>query len=99
MLEAEVTDLDVQPDPTEIQYVGWGGRYRTVTGDCYLGIGVFRTPSYGIRRVIWDAAFGYVSGFRKRDILYYIFTRSFSERVAMRVIEWEGERRAREQSE
>lgn len=57
-----------------------------------LGRGCFRTPDYGIRRALWDAAFGYVSGFRKRDIIYYLLTRSLSPRIAARTIAAEQKR-------
>jgi hypothetical protein len=36
-----------------------------------------------------------VSGFRKRDIAYYVITRSLSERLSDRVIEWERRRNDR----
>ncbi len=80
ILIAEPTDDDL------VQHVGWGGTTRTVHTEMDLGRGVWRTPDYGIRRALWDAAFGYVSGFRKRDILYYVLTRSLSSRVEARVI-------------
>jgi hypothetical protein len=73
-------------DPTNVQYVAWGGTTRTLTTTIDLGRGVHRTPDYGIRRAIWDAAFGYVSGFRKRDIAYYLLTRSISRRIERRTI-------------
>jgi hypothetical protein len=90
--EAQVTYLDGPFDPMEVNYLGWGGTHRTVTADMDLGVGVFRTAQYGLRRAIWDAAFGYVSGFRKRDIAYYIVTRSLSERIANRVMARESNR-------
>lgn len=72
-------------DPTRpdevIDYVGWGGTTRQVVTDCELGRGVRRAPAYGLRRAVYDAAFGWVSGFRLRDIAYFILTRSLSERV------------------
>lgn len=92
MLEAEITYLDGPFDPTEVQHIGWGGKLRTVTANMDMGVGVFRTPPYGLRRAIWDAAFGYVSGFRKRDILYYILTRSLSERVETIIMQREAGR-------
>jgi hypothetical protein len=64
-------------------YIGWGGTLRTVRCDMDLGIGVMRhdlsKPSIG--SVMFDIAYGYVSGFRKRDILYYVVTRSLSRRL------------------
>lgn len=82
------------PGPV-IQYVGFGGTIRSVTTDMKLGRGVWRTPEYGLRRAVWDAAHGYVSGFRIRDIAYYLVTRSFSERIAERVIAWEQSKETR----
>jgi hypothetical protein len=80
-------------------YVGFGGRTRTIQTDFYLGRGVFRVERHrGLRRAIWDAAYGYVSGFRKRDIAYYLVTRSLSFRVFVAVLKWE-RRRARERGD
>lgn len=64
-----------------IRHVGWGGRVAKVQTDMQLGRGRRRAPDYGLRRAVWDAAFGYVSGFRVRDIAYFVLTRSLSERV------------------
>lgn len=89
MLEAKIEYLDGAFDPTEVHHIGWGGKTRVVKADMNMGVGVFRTPPYGIRRAIWDAAFGYVSGFRKRDILYYVLTRSLSKRIEAAVIQRE----------
>lgn len=69
-----------------VEHVGWGGTTRTIETDMDMGRGVWRTPDYGIRCAVWDAAFGYVSGFRKRDILYFLLTRSLSRRIEARVI-------------
>jgi len=72
-----------------ITYVGWGGKPAHVPADFNLGHGHYRgAPAYGLRRAVWDAAFGYVSGFRKRAIVYYVITRSFSRvvcEIAMRL--------------
>lgn len=76
---------------TESQYVGWGGTTESVTPDIMLGVGSTRgLPQYGIRRAIWDAAFGYVSGFRKRAIVYYLLTRSLNRRLSQWAMEREG---------
>lgn len=61
-----------------IPCVAFGGRTRMVRTDMDLGRGRFRTPEHGLRRAVWDIAHGYVSGFRKRDIAYYVLTRSFA---------------------
>lgn len=75
-------------------YVGVGGHIRKINVDFELGQGCWRVANeYGIRRAIWDIAFGYVSGFRKRDIAYYVLTRSLSRIVCESVIEWEAKRR------
>lgn len=73
--------------PDQVTYIGLGGTWRAVHTEMELGRGVWRTPMYGLRRAIWDAAFGYVSGFRKRDILYFVLTRSLSRRFAAWVID------------
>ena len=62
-----------------IHYVGFGGKTRKIVANTDLGYGVFRAPEYGFRRAVWDFCHGYVSGFRLRDILYFIATRSFKK--------------------
>ena len=64
--------------PSDMQWVGFGGKTKEYRGLLYeLGQGVPRkVPGWGIRRAIFDLAFGYVSGFPVRDILYFVFTRS-----------------------
>tara|TARA_R100000365_G_C2747226_1_gene76958 strand:- start:4294 stop:4677 length:384 start_codon:yes stop_codon:yes gene_type:complete len=89
---AQVIYLDAPPDPTEVQHVGWFGRTRTVQATLPLGLGVDRAPEYGIHRALFDIAYGYVSGFRLRDIAYYIATRSLSRRICHAVIRWEQRR-------
>lgn len=66
-----------------IQHLGFGGRSRVIESDIDLGRGRLRIDPnrHGFRMAVWDAAFGYVSGFRVRDIAYYIATRSLSSRV------------------
>lgn len=71
-----------------ISYVGWGGKHAEVPADFDMGRGHYRDiPAYGLRRAIWDAAYGYVNGFQKRAILYYVLTRSLNRwvcEIAMR---------------
>jgi hypothetical protein len=81
-----------------IRHVGIGGRARVIDADMELGVGVWRTEREGFRRALWDAAYGYVSGFRGRDIAYFVVTRSFSRRLFYRVVRWERSR-ARERGE
>lgn len=77
-------------DPEQVEYIGIGGTIRSVKTDMDLGVGTRRGENqFDIRRAIWDAAFGYVSGFRKRDIIYYIVTRSLSRRLCNAVLDWE----------
>lgn len=65
-----------------IAHVGWGGKTITVESDLNMGRGSFRNvPAYGLRKAIWDAAFGYISGFSIRSITYYVLTRSLSPRI------------------
>lgn len=79
------------PKLYESQYVGWGGKTATVTTNLNLGRGSFRDlPQYGIRRALWDIAFGYVSGFPKRAILYYVLTRSLNRRISRWAMRREG---------
>lgn len=60
-----------------MNHVGFGNKDRQIVADFNLGYGIFRAPDRGFRRAFWDMCFGYVSGFRKRDIFYFILTRSF----------------------
>lgn len=71
--------------------VGIGGRTRTVTTTQDLGRGGRPQPvgNSGVRRAAWDLAFGYVSGFRKRDIAYWVLTRSLSRRVYRQTLKFE----------
>lgn len=76
---------------SEMQYIGWGGKTRYGVADIELGQGISRgLPDYGPRRMLWDAAFGYVNGFGKRDILYYILTRSMNPRIERWAMKREG---------
>lgn len=75
----------------ESSYVGWGGKTATVITDMSMGRGSTRgLPQYGLRRAVWDAAYGYVSGFRKRAILYYLITRSLNRGFSQWCMEREG---------
>lgn len=91
-LRAEPTILGAVPVEGDITYVGLGGKLRSVAPSMELGQGGREAPEVGIRRAIWDMAYGYVSGFRLRDIAYYVLTRSLSLRIADRVIAWEQKR-------
>lgn len=71
-----------------ISYVGWGSRTRTVRCDIELGLGVRRRGGR-LSSLVWVASMGFVSGFRKRDIVYYLLTRELSERIWRRVMAWE----------
>ncbi len=74
-----------------ITFVGWGGKIESVTDDFDMGRGHYRNiPAYGIRRAFWDAACGYVNGFPKRAILYYVLTRSLNPVVCRAVLRREG---------
>jgi len=75
-----------------IDYLSWHGVTKTLPStDMDMGRGSFRNlPQYGLRRAIWDAAFGYVSGFPKRDIVYYILTRSLSKSLSVYAMKREG---------
>lgn len=77
--------------PRDQQYLGWGGKTKHVTVDLNLGGGTHRgIAPFGLRRMLWAAALGYVSGFDKRDILYYILTRCISSRISQWAMEREG---------
>jgi hypothetical protein len=71
-----------------ISYVGWGSRTRTVRCDTELGLGVRRRGGW-LSNLAWVAAMGFVSGFRKRDIAYFLLTRELSESLCRRVLAWE----------
>jgi hypothetical protein len=78
-------------EPRDSQYLGWGGKTKHVTVDLNLGMGTHRRAKvYGLRRMVWAAAMGYVSGFQKRDILYYLLTRCVSPRISQWAMEREG---------
>lgn len=63
--------------------VGWGGKRIEMPADFVMGVGRMRKyPKRGIRRAAFDIAYGYASGFRKRDILYYVITHCFSDRLS-----------------
>lgn len=65
-----------------IEYIGWKDADATIVAQQYLGWGQLRnTPAYGFRRAVYDFCFGYVSGFKLKDILYYLLTRSFSSTI------------------
>jgi len=72
-------------------YLGWGGKTLDVTTNIKLGRGWNRgIPRYGLRRVVWDVAFGYVSGFKGSAILYYVLTRSLNRRLSVWAMKREG---------
>lgn len=68
----------------EMSWLGAGGATRTAPAVLDLGWTTganFPRRKYGIRRALWDIAFGYVSGFPLRDIAYFVRTRSLSGRA------------------
>lgn len=74
--------------PLEDGEVSWrsaAGRTRTYRGPVIdLGVGIPRRAhhrSWGIRRAVFDAAFGYVSGFPVRDIIPYAIRALFPTRI------------------
>jgi hypothetical protein len=73
-----MTDVDTFE---EINFVGWGGRLKSLTPNVELGVGVMPAQRSGLRRALWDAAFGYVNGFPIRDILYFVLTRDMGRWV------------------
>ncbi|MCU1418689.1 MAG: hypothetical protein JWP32_2863 [Schumannella sp.] len=78
-------------DGEKVSYIDWGGKVVTRPATVDFGYGIHRrVPAYGIRRAIFDAAFGYVNGFPARAILYYVITRDFSERFMRRTLRREG---------
>lgn len=75
----------------EQSYIGWAGKTETITTDMNLGRGSTRgLPDHGLRRALWDAAYGHVNGFKLSAILYFILTRSLSSRVQRWVLQREG---------
>ena len=74
-----------------VTFVRWGGVTGYLKTDFNMGRGRRRNGKrYGFRRAVWDAAFGYVSGFPKRDILYFVLTRSLSCKVCEFTLRREG---------
>jgi len=73
-----MTDWSTDANDGEMQWVGLGGKTAKYHGPLFeLGEGVPRNvPDQGVRRAIFDACFGYVSGFPVRDIAYFVVTRS-----------------------
>ena len=75
----------IDADGVELWCVGWGDKTISIPGPYFtLGTagGLANKRSRGRynnpRRLLWDIAFGYVNGFRKRDILWYVLTRTLS---------------------
>lgn len=73
-----------------IQYVRFGGGTGEVPTDFDMGRGRHRTPAFGLRRAVWDAAFGYISGFPLSAIVYYVATRSLHPAIERRALRREG---------
>jgi hypothetical protein len=74
-----------------INHIGWGGKITYVADDFDMGRGAYRNvPAFGIRRAIWDAAYGWVNGFRLSSIVYYVCTRSLSQNVMRWALRREG---------
>lgn len=67
-----------------------GEENRAKTGFRALGYALHvpgrRGGDTGLRRALWDAAFGWVNGWPARDIAYFIWTRSLSARRRDRII-------------
>lgn len=56
-----------------VQHVGWGGKVATTSGDLWhLGVGARRPGEPGW---FFHFCYGYVNGFKVRDIFYYLLTR------------------------
>lgn len=92
---AQVVYLNARdlPNPRVMHHVGFGGRTAEVLTDFDLGLGRWRVKAeHGLRRAVWDAAYGYVSGFSLPAITYYVVTRSLSARICRRVLRWEASR-------
>lgn len=74
-----------------IDHLGWGGKIAYVSDDFDMGRGAYRdVPAFGFRRGLWDAAYGWVNGFRMSSIVYYVTTRSLSRRVMRWALRREG---------
>lgn len=62
--------------PDVIQFVGWGGKTARRPTTWHLGWTTADTSKLrGVRRAIFDVAYGIVNGFPASAILYYILTR------------------------
>lgn len=95
---ADLTGVVDTPSMPGVAQLGVDYRFRIVVIDMeelrtnpvgvhYLGFGVNPiryTLKHGIRRAIYDFAFGYVSGFPVRDILPWVWRFSLSPKRASR---------------
>lgn len=85
--ESDVDELQ----PRTVSWVKADGTTAEAPAIFNLGWAARGIPpkEYGLRRALWDIAFGHVSGFPLRDIAYYVRTRSFSRRIERNAIERE----------
>jgi hypothetical protein len=70
-------------------YVGWGSHRAELrtTNPVHLGFCYNPERRFGL---LWDIAFGYVSGFPVKSILWFTLTRSLpSKSMTRRILDWE----------
>lgn len=77
-------------------HIGIWGNHAVVEVNHCLGLGVKPPRGYGMRKALYEAAAGYVGGFRIRDIAYYVLTRSLSRRVCDFALRLESPKRTAE---
>lgn len=75
-----------------LHFVGWGGKSMAVPAVWDLGITAFPLDGArrGIRRAVFDIAYGYVNGFPPSAVAWYVLTRSLPPHwLYRRISQWE----------
>lgn len=78
--------LEVVPEHGEMQWRRANGSFAEYVGPLDdLGYGIPRNPgaSWGLRRAVFDLAYGYVSGFPVGDVLAFAIRSLFPPRAAL----------------
>lgn len=74
-----------------VPWIKWGGGRDSAPAVVDLGYGIRPFPEgYGLRKALWDAAYGYINGFPITAIAYYTLTRSLHWRIHRWAMKREG---------
>ncbi len=74
-----------------VPWIKWGGGTDSAPAVVDLGYGIKPFPEgYGLRKALWDAAYGYINGFPITAIAYYTLTRSLHWRIHRWAMKREG---------